>query len=143
LYPVDLGAADFDRNSTIDLVSANNHSNDVTLLLGNADGTFHPGETVQVGLGPDAIAVADLNGDGKPDFATANQDDETFGLNSQSVSVVLNGVTLIDANCDGIIDATDVETVIHRIFDGTSGCLTRPVTAADISLTILGIEAGQ
>ena len=144
LYPVDLGAAEFDHNSTLDLVAVNNHSNNVSLLLGNADGTFQAGETVPVGKGPVAIAVADLNGDGMPDFATANQDDETFGLNAQSVSVVLNGVTLIDANCDGNFDAADVETVVDRIFDGTSGCLTRPVTAADITLTILSIEvAGQ
>jgi hypothetical protein len=143
LYPVDLGVGYFDHNTALDVVSVNNHSNDVTLLVGSADGTFQAGETVHVGRGPVAIAVADFNGDNKPDFATANQEDETFGLNSQSVSVALNGVTLIDANCDGSFDAADVETVIHRIFDGTSGCLTRPVTAADISLTILSIEAGQ
>jgi Dockerin type I domain len=37
--------------------------------------------------------VADFNGDGKPDFATADQDDDFFGPNTQSVSVVLNGVS--------------------------------------------------
>jgi hypothetical protein len=35
--------------------------------------------------------VDDFNGDAKPDFATADQDDTFFGNNTQSVSVVLNG----------------------------------------------------
>jgi hypothetical protein len=48
---------------------------------------------VGVGEGPVAVVVGDFNGDGKVDFATANQDDETFGRDTQSVSVVLNGVT--------------------------------------------------
>jgi len=139
--PVDLAAADFDNTGTVDLLSANNHSSDVTFLLGHADGTFEPSETVRVGTGPVAIAVADFNGDDRPDFATANQDDETFGLNSQSVSVVLNG--LFDPNCDGKRDAADVATVTHRIFDRTSGCLDRPVTAADITLAILGMGTAR
>ena len=137
--PVALAAADFDNTGTVDLLSANNQSSDVTLLLGYADGTFEPAETVGVGAGPVAIAVGDFNGDNRPDFATANQDDETFGLNSQSVSVVLNILTLFDPNCDGKVDAADVTTVTHRIFDGTSGCLDRPVTAADITLTVLSM----
>ncbi len=93
LAPVDVAAADFDRDGRLDLVSVNNGSNDVMLLLGKSDGTFQATETVVVGEGPVAIAVADFNGDGKPDFATANQDDQTFGQDTQSVSVVLNGVS--------------------------------------------------
>lgn len=93
VFPAAIAAADFDGNQTQDVVSANSGSNDVTLLLGNGDGTFRTGETVRVGLGPVAIVADDFDGNGKPDFATANQADETFGPDSQSVSVVLNGVS--------------------------------------------------
>lgn len=136
VFPLDLATADFDQSGTLDLISANNGSSDVTLLLGNADGTFQQGETVHVGTGPVAIVTGKFNNDDKPDFATANQDDDTFGTNVQSVSVVLNGVNTFDPNCDGKLDEDDVNIVIARIFDGTSGCLTRPVTAADVTLTV-------
>lgn len=141
VFPVDLASEDFDHSGTLDLISANNGSSDVTLLLGNADGTFQQGETVHVGSGPVAIVAGNFNGDSKPDFATANQDDDTFGTNVQSVSVVLNGVSTFDPNCDGKLDEDDVKIVIARIFDGTSGCLTRPVTAADVTLTVEMVAA--
>ncbi|MCK6556483.1 VCBS repeat-containing protein [Candidatus Binatia bacterium] len=41
-----------------------------------------------------------------------------------------------DNNCDGVRNHLDVQTVIARIFDGVSGCLTRAVTAADVPWTI-------
>ena len=44
----------------------------VSVLLGNGDGTFQPQQTYPVGPGPDAVAVADLTGDGIPDIVTAN-----------------------------------------------------------------------
>lgn len=187
LFPVDLAAADVDGNGASDLLVANNGSNDVKVLIGDGTGAFQASENVGVGNGPVAIVVGDFNGDGKPDFATANQDDVRFGEDTQSVSVVLNGVspaftptpsptmtasaaptsaaTLTatatrtatttwtptitrtptaggvtptptvpgDVNCDGRVTTDDLVTIIERIFDGTSGCLTEPVSAADVT----------
>ena len=45
----------------------------VDALLGNGDGTFQAAETYSSGNAePTSIAVADLNGDGKPDLVAAN-----------------------------------------------------------------------
>ena len=41
-----------------------------------------------------------------------------------------------DTNCDGRLNQDDVDTVIRRIFDGTSGCLTGAVTAADVTRVV-------
>ena len=56
---------------------------DVTVLLGNGDGTFTPTAASPVtGFLPYSVVVADFNGDGKPDLVTAN-------AGSNSVTVLL------------------------------------------------------
>jgi hypothetical protein len=45
----------------------------VSLLAGNGDGTFQPALYFVVGSGPYSLAVADFNGDTKPDVAVADE----------------------------------------------------------------------
>jgi hypothetical protein len=65
---------DFNGDGKQDFVVANFGSNNVTILLGNGSGGFtqSPGSPFAVGAGPVGVAVADYNGDGKQDLATAN-----------------------------------------------------------------------
>ena len=65
-----------------DLVIANSTSNNVTILLGNGDGTFQEanGSPYPVGKDPSSVVVADFNGDGNADFAVANQGDNTISV---------------------------------------------------------------
>ena len=65
-----------------DLVIANSTSNNVTILLGNGDGTFQEatGSPYAVGKNPSSVLVADFNGDGNTDFAVANKDDDTISI---------------------------------------------------------------
>src|ERR1700738_4860488 len=65
-----------------DLVIANSTSDNVTVLHGNGDGTFQEaaGSPYPVGKNPSSVVVADFNGDGNPDFAVANQDDNTISV---------------------------------------------------------------
>ena len=44
----------------------------VPVLLGNGDGTFRSALTYGAGSAPASLAVGDLNGDGKPDLAIAD-----------------------------------------------------------------------
>jgi len=52
-------------------------------------GKFLPPATFSVGNDPVSIAVADLNGDSKPDIMTANTMLSATGAGSNSVSVLL------------------------------------------------------
>ena len=70
-----LVAADFNSDGNVDLYIANN-----TILLGNGDGSFQGISSSLAGMGADAQAVADFNGDGKPDVAVSNLLDGTVSV---------------------------------------------------------------
>ena len=55
----------------------------MSILLGRGDGSFVSPVNYGVGKTPKSVAAADLNGDGRIDLVTANQD-------GASVSVLLN-----------------------------------------------------
>jgi len=67
---------DFNGDGIQDLAIAFNGSSSaaggVAVLLGKGDGTFGPPAYFQAGPFPISIAVADFNGDGKPDLAIGN-----------------------------------------------------------------------
>src|SRR2546421_951489 len=71
--PNDIDAADFDGDGSVDIAIANHGVKTVTVLLGNGKGQFAlaPGSpfAVESNPHPHGIAVADFNGDKKPDIA--------------------------------------------------------------------------
>ena len=74
-----IATADLNNDGRPDLIAANSLANTVTVLLNNGAGAFTeaPGSPVEVGASPQFLAIADFNGDGKPDIATANSPDNT------------------------------------------------------------------
>ena len=79
-HPNGVAVADFNGDGIPDLATANGNDNDVSVLLGNGDGTFQGQVTYPAGGNPTSIAVADFNGDGHPDIAVANQTDNTVSI---------------------------------------------------------------
>ncbi len=79
--PVHIAAGDFAGNGKLDLAVVNQFSSNVTVLLGNGNGTFTPapGSPVALRGEPVALAVGDLNGNGKLDIAVALDDRVTMG----------------------------------------------------------------
>jgi hypothetical protein len=82
---------DFNGDGKPDLAVANKDSNNVSVFLGNGDGSFRNAVNYNVGAGPVSLAVADFNGDGKQDLAVADGKD--------------NNVTLLLGNGDGTFRA--------------------------------------
>jgi hypothetical protein len=67
-----------DGDAHLDVVVANAVSNDVTVLLGNGDGTFASAPTVTAGSEPTDVAVGDVNGDQFLDLVVANDGANTL-----------------------------------------------------------------
>jgi uncharacterized repeat protein (TIGR01451 family) len=66
--PSAIATGDFNNDGKLDLAVANSGSSNVTLLLGNGDGTFTVSSLANTNAAT-AVTVADFNGDGKADLA--------------------------------------------------------------------------
>jgi uncharacterized repeat protein (TIGR01451 family) len=69
--PNSVAVADFNRDGRPDVVTGN--QNDVSVLLGNGDGTFQPPISVSSPGYLSGVAAGDFNGDGKPDLVIGYQ----------------------------------------------------------------------
>lgn len=79
--PVAVVAASFRTgNSQRDLAVANKTSNNVSILLGNPDGSFGTKTDFATGASPVALVASDFNADGKLDLAVVNQIDKTVSI---------------------------------------------------------------
>ncbi len=93
--PFSVSLADLNGDGKPDLAVANRNSNTVSVLLnmttpGTATSSFAAKQDFATGLAPVSVSWGDLNGDGKPDLATANS-----SLNT--VSVLLNTTPWVTA----------------------------------------------
>jgi hypothetical protein len=94
------------------------HSNDISTLLGNGDGTFQPARAFATGESPNSVAIGDFNGDGVPDLAVTNMESNDLsvliGIGDGSFRPAnnllalnlgsLSSVAIDDFNRDGIQD---------------------------------------
>src|SRR5262249_36734619 len=63
-----VAVGDFRRIGLLDLAVANYQSGNVSILLGNGDGTFQPPVNYSAGPNPVSVAVGDFNRDGRLDL---------------------------------------------------------------------------
>src|SRR5262249_7620588 len=103
----------------------NSGSGSLVVLLGKGDGTFQAPVSYPVGAQPLSIAIADLNGDGKPDIIVANttaadnagtvdvllgKGDGTFAAPVvYNAGVIPQGMIAVDLNGDGHPDVALVD----------------------------------
>ncbi len=99
MFPRSVAVGDFNGDGKPDLAAANQNNDTVSVLLnttatGAAVPAFAPQATfaIPTGSSPQSLAVADFNGDGKPDLVTGNfSDGPSFGPDrNKTVSVLLN-----------------------------------------------------
>jgi hypothetical protein len=114
--PQAIVAGDFTGNGNIDLAVADYGSSDVSILLGNGNGTFQFAQVYPVESGPDAIAAGDFTGNGRDDLAVGylesddlsillSNSDGTFQPAVQySAGLSVQAIVVADFNGDGKSD---------------------------------------
>jgi hypothetical protein len=116
--PSSIAVGDFNGDGIPDLATTAYYDFDVSILLGNGDGTFTQASNspIPVGIIPASITVADFNGDGRADLAVANGGTNTLSLflgnggwtftpgNTGTIGYAPQSVAFGDFNGDGVAD---------------------------------------
>ena len=99
---------------------ANQGSNNVSILLGSGTGSLVAATNFAVGQYPNAVAIGDVNGDGKLDLAVAN-------FNSNSVSILLNNGALCNTQTSLTISG-QLTNVSNQPLSDVAVTLTGPIS---------------
>jgi hypothetical protein len=100
-FPKFIISADLRNNGEMDVVTANYHSGNITVLLGNGNGTFQTEVNYPVGEWPTGLAAGDFNGDGILDLAVANAWDPGSLSGPPCQQCAADGVSVLLGNGDG------------------------------------------
>ena len=128
--PANIVVADINGDGRADLLTANPSDPAFAVLLGNGDGTFQPFSRYVTSNdnAPLGLAVADVNGDGRPDVLTANA--------GGTVGVLLNASAVLSSRT-ALPGAT---ATLHPNPATTSATLSLgglPATVAQVQATLL------
>src|SRR5229473_2445500 len=69
--PVSIAVGDFIGDGVQDMAACNSYGDDVSVLLGNGNGSFQAARNFVVGNTPISVAMGDFNGDGRLDLVAA------------------------------------------------------------------------
>ena len=134
--PEGVTVGDFNGDGIQDLAVANPGSNQVSILIGNGNGSFQAPLTATSGAAPSAVVTADLNGDGFLDLVTTNNNDDTItvllgnGNGTFQAPVAYpagsdpDDLVLVDINGDGKIDIVTADQFGNQAvisFNGGAG----------------------
>jgi hypothetical protein len=125
-----LATGDFNGDGKLDVAVADGSTHRVTILLGNGDGTFHTGATLNFGSSaasqPTSIVAADFNKDGHLDLAVGIEPDSAIqvflgdGTGNFTPSSLLNSISpaslaVTDFNQDGFPDLVAANSMDNTI----------------------------
>jgi hypothetical protein len=156
--PVGVIATDLNGDGIPDLVLSDQGSSQISVLLGNGDGTYQTALNTSVGSGTSAITAGDFNNDGKPDLAVIGitdavvhillgSGDGTFTDSGTLVTTVTSSndvaITSGDFNNDGNLDLAVVNGTSLSVYDGNGDGSFGVATTYELGGAGDGIVAGD
>lgn len=125
--PFVIVTGDFNGDGKLDMAVANIDSSDVSILLGNGDGTFQPAQNIAVAGGVGPIVTGDFNGDHKLDLAVGSETNATVLLGNGDgtfrspiqINVDASSLLASDFNQDGKTDLLAAGGLLLGNGDGT------------------------
>ena len=160
--PYSVAVGDFNGDGFPDLATANQGSNNVTVLLGNGLGGFTAalGSPIAAGSYPISVAVGDFNGDGVQDLAVADRIDNTItvllgngsgGFAPATSSPFAAGTTpwslvVGDFNGDGVLDLAVANAggfVSVFLGNGLAGFSAGPGSPFTVGVHLLCLAVGD
>lgn len=163
-YPVDIITHDFDGDGNLDLVVANVNDDDISVFMGNGDGTFDAKVDYPVGGYPVTIAKGDFDKDGNMDLVVVSQDNGHYSIllgngngtfdpavNVQILDgaspIIPNGLAVADFDKDGNLDLAVgyydyVEDGLYILMGNGDGTFGLPTNYAS-NYTVYNITTGD
>ena len=125
--PFVIVTGDFNGDGKLDMAVANIDSSDVSILLGNGDGTFQPAKNIVIAGGAGPIITGDFNGDHKLDLAVGSETNATLLLGNGDgtfrspiqINVDASSLLAADFNQDGKMDLLAAGGLLLGNGDGT------------------------
>ena len=136
-----LVSADFNHDGKADLAAVNENSSNVSVLFGKGDGTFQNPVNYATSMAVTA-ATADVNGDGAPDLAVADERGNgtvAILLNERGDAAALSSSKNPSSSGQSVIFTANVTVTVKGSVQ-RNGALTGTVTFKDGS-TVLGTGA--
>ncbi|MBI3422191.1 MAG: VCBS repeat-containing protein [Acidobacteria bacterium] len=132
-----VAVGDVNGDGKRDLVVTNHNSSNVSVLLGNGNGTFQTAVNFNPNGQPLAVTLGDVNGDGKPDLLVAND-------NQDQVAVLLNTYTAPTFNTSSFGAATSFNAGDHPLAidtgdfdsDGKLDVVTANLSASNVTVLL-------
>jgi hypothetical protein len=140
--PFSVAIADVNGDGRLDALTPNFGSNTLGVLLGNGAGGFtlqaNPPSTG--GNSPRSVAIADVNGDGRPDALTTNYDSSTLGvlLNTTVYTPTLISISPnpASAGTSVTLTGTNLTGATGVSFNGTAATTFAVVNATTLTTTV-------
>ncbi|MFN6485085.1 MULTISPECIES: beta strand repeat-containing protein [unclassified Nostoc] len=153
--PISVAVGDFNKDGKADIVTANNASQNISVLLGDGIGGFATAKNFKVPSRPTSVIVGDFNGDGKSDLAVTSSyfnnvsillgnGDGTFNSATQfNVGTNPHSVVIGDFNKDGKSDLavanSDSNNVSVLLGNGDSYGTFKPATNFNVGLNPVSV----
>lgn len=163
--PQAIAVADLDGDGNLDIIVPISYPSVAEIFYGNGDGSFQDPVLLQLARGYTQMAVADVNGDGRPDLLFSdgglisivhNTGNRTFAPEVHYVSGGVSSFVVQDVNGDGFPDIViagtggNVAVLLNRpggnLVTGTLSVQPEPSALSqpfNVSLTISPLSSGQ